>query len=75
MAVPTSGAVGYLAVQTEFGRGSSSTGYRGTTYYKSGVTGAQTFPSSNFASSLFYGTSPDDEWNCACDCANCNCGK
>lgn len=82
MALPTSGSLGFSNVNAEFGWGSSGSNYYGQGHYKL-VWNSQfglwqptsvTFPSSNFAMSNFYGTSPDDEWNCACNC-DCMCGK
>ncbi|MEH2517492.1 hypothetical protein V1279_003065 [Bradyrhizobium sp. AZCC 1610] len=82
MVLPTSGAVAFSSVNGEFGRGISGSNYYGVTYYKLvwnaqfgvWVPASGTFPSSSFAMSNFYGTSPDDEWNCACNC-DCMCGK
>ncbi len=72
MAMPTSGTISMSTVQSVFGRGYSISGYRGTGYYTAG--GAGTFPGGTFPFSVFYGTSPNNEWACACDC-NCNCSK
>lgn len=44
--------------------------YRNRWYSRSGVPSAQ-FPATNLSMNLFYGTSPLDEWNCACQC---DCG-
>lgn len=74
MAVPTSGAVAFSTVHSEFApygwANNVGSSYYGKTYFT--AAGAATFPSSSFPMSRFYGTSPDDEWNCNC---NCQCGK
>lgn len=72
MAIATSGSIAMSTVHSVFGRGYSISGYRGVARYTSAGLGY--FPSGSFPFSAFYGTSPNDEWNCACDC-NCNCGK
>lgn len=47
--------------------GESNMGYyRNRWYSKREVPSAQ-FPATNLSMNLFYGTSPIDEWNCACD--------
>ncbi len=75
MAVPTSGAVSFSTVSTEFGIGGSMYALYGRSYYYLGA-GASlqsgVFPSSgSFSASLCYGKSPDNDWACAC--ADCNC--
>lgn len=47
--------------------------YRGRKWYKAGPTTGN-FPSTNLSLDLFYGASPYDEWNCACQC-DCGGGK
>ncbi len=74
MAVPSSGQVSFSTVSSVFGWGHSGSNYAGRVAYRS--SGAFTFPSNNFHMSAFYGTSPTNEWNCACasDCTGA-CGK
>ena len=48
--------------------------YRNRWYSRSGVPSAQ-FPATNLSMNLFYGTSPVDEWNCACDYGGGGGGK
>lgn len=73
MAVPSSGTLYFSTVNGVFGWGGAMSGYAGRIYFY-GPSQSTTFPTSNFSMSRFYGTSPRDEWNCACDC-NCACGK
>ena len=72
MAVPTSGTLYFSTVNSVFGWGSAMSQYAGRTYYTSA--GGNAFPTNNFSMSSFYGTSPHDEWNCACAC-DCACSK
>jgi hypothetical protein len=69
MAIATSGSIALSTVHSVFGRGYAISGYLGVGRYT--AAGYAVFPSSNFPFSAFWGTSPSDEWNCAC---NCNCG-
>lgn len=55
MALPSSGPISMLAINTEFGRGTNLNAYRGTTYYTSSG-GPFTFSSGTISMSDFYGT-------------------
>lgn len=85
MALPSSGQLGIVEItvyRSPSAVGWGGTGisgsnnmnyYAGRTYYIDG-SGGKVFPTSNLKITDFYGTSPVDEWNCACAC-ECPCGK
>lgn len=77
MAIANTGPISVDTIRVEWNSYASPNNvigtYRSRTWFKS--TGTGTFSATNLNFAQFYGTSPDNEWNCVCVCVcKSNCG-